>query len=378
MTSRQRFLACLSGEAVDRPFLWESGFWTAAVDRWRGEGLPARADPYEALGLERIACAGIDYEPDPPFAERVVRDEDDSVLIESESGARLRRLKRQTVPGDSRIPLEVPLRFPVRDRASWARMRERLDPTSPRRADGYRAFLDEEAQCPAPNGGLSASFDPADGFATAFYILMPTYWLVRHAGFENAAILLYDDFALVEEITTVYAEFLAVQLGEILAKRVPDAVFLNESSAASGAGMFMAPEMYRRLALPAIERLASMCRSAGVPFVFIHCGGQIKDLVPLWKETGVNGLLPLEAPTDVVSLARDHGEMALVGGIDRRALEGDRAAIEREVRRKAGALRAHGRAIPSADAHYAISDAVSFANMRFYIDLLREISESAR
>ena len=87
---------------------------------------------------------------------------------------------------------------------------------------------------------------------------------------------------------------------------------------------------------------------------------------------GINGLTPVEAHTDLAALCREHPDTALIGGIDRRSLEGDAARLERDVRERAGCLWAHGRAIPSADAHYPISDRVSLANMRLYVRLLKE------
>ena len=88
-------------------------------------------------------------------------------------------------------------------------------------------------------------------------------------------------------------------------------------------------------------------------------------------------MIPLDESTDGAALCREHPGLAVIGGISRRALEGDRVGIEREVRRKGALLFAHGRAIPSADAHYPISDAVSFDNMRFYLDLLGEVGASS-
>ena len=372
MNSRERFLATLADEPVDHPFLWESGIWTGAVARWRNEGLPPEADPYEYLGLERIASCGVNHEPEPPLAERVVSEDDDGWLIELEGGGLLRRSKRLMVPGNLSDPIEEPIRFPIRDRESWRFIRSRLDPSTPVRAQAFEAFLQRRSVPPADNGGLCGCFDAADGLATVLYPMTPTYWLVRHAGFEAAAVMLYDEPGLIEEIYEYYTDFLAVQIESILARRVPDVVFLNENSAASAHGPFMAPEMYRRVVVPGLARLTDMFRGAGVRFVFVHCGGDVAHLVPLWKDIGINGLMPLDAPTDLTAICRDHPDLALIGGIDRRILEGDRDALEAMVRHKAGLLLHHGRSIPSGDAHYPISDAVSFENMRLYVDLLRD------
>jgi len=202
--------------------------------------------------------------------------------------------------------------------------------------------------------------------------MMPTYWLVRQAGFEATAVMLYDDPGLVEEIYEFMADFVCVQIEPVLSQRAPDLVVLNEGATASAQGPFMSPEMYRRLAIPGLARVTEICRAAGVPHVFANCGGDLAELVPLWKDAGLDGVMPLDSATDVDALCAQHPDLAMIGGIDRRVLEGERNEIEHHVLARAGALYAHGKAIPCADAHFPISSAVSFDNMRLYMDLRRK------
>ena len=373
MNSRERFLGTLRGDPVDTPFLWESGFWNTAVDRWRAEGLPADADPYEHLGLERIASTGIGPWPDPPLGERVIDDEGESLLIAMEGGGRYRRFKHIRIPGNASECQEEAIIFHLRDRESWGLLRSRLDPESPARVEARQAFVEGQRGSATMNSGLSGSFDPADGLATMIMVLTPGYWIVRTAGLEATAFMLYDDLPLVEEVYEYVTAFLGTQLKAILSRRVPDVVTLNEGSAASGHGEFMSPEMYRRLSGPTIGHLAGICREAGVRFVFVNCGGDVARLARTWRELGINGVMPLDAATDIERLCREHPDLALVGGIDRRALEWDGTHMEREVRCRAQILFGHGRAIPSGDAHFPISDAVSLRNMQRYVELLREI-----
>ena len=375
-TSRQRFLATLDGEPVEAPFLWESGIWEAAVARWRSEGLPQDADPYEVLGLERVASSGVNYLPEPPLAERVIEDNGEAMLIETEAGGRLRRYRNLRIPGNLADPMEEPIVFPVRDRASWAFMKSRLDPSSARRREPFEAFLAGRRRTPTLHSGLSGSFDPDDGCATVFYIMMPVYWLVRHAGFEAAAVMPYDDPALIEEICAFMADFIAVQLEPVLSRRAPDLVVLNEGASASAQGPFMSPDMYRRLAIPGLARVTEICRAAGVPHVFANCGGNLAQLVPAWKDAGLDGVMPLDNATDVDTLCSEHPDLAMIGGIDRRVLEADPDDLQRRVLPRARALYAHGKAIPSGDAHFPISSAVSFDNMRLYMDLRRHAAAS--
>ena len=372
MTSRERFLAVLSGEPVDRPFLWESALRDAAVDRWRNEGLPADADPYDALGLERIACVWVDYAPDPPFEEGVINAEGGACLVETDAGALIRRHPRSTSPGGREQAEEEVIRFPLRDRPSWHLIRDRLDPASPVRNQAFAAFLARNAPPPSPVSGLSGSFDPADGLATAFQVMMPTYWFVRTAGFMTASTLLYDDPDLVDEIFQTFTDFLATQLEPVLGERAPDIAFLNEDSAASRQGPIMSPEMYARYAVPALARLAGMFRDAGTPLVFAHCGGNVLPLVETWTRLGVNGLIPLDAPTDLAWLTREFPDLALIGGIHRGMLQGNPDALARHVFDRAALLYRNRRAVPSGDVYKPVTGAVSWRHMKTYVQALHE------
>ncbi len=372
MTSRERLLATLAGDSVDRPFLWESGIWETALERWQSEGLTAGVDPYEYFGLERIACASVNFDPDPPFGQTVIGREADFLLIETEAGALIRRYTDPACPRRLDHIEDQLVRFPLRDRPSWQKIQDRLDPCSPERGKAFEAFVARRKVVPSPNGGLSASFDPADGMATAFYVMMPTYWFVRKAGFFGSSMLLFDDPTLVHEIFEAFSTFLVAQLAPVLAKRVPDIVFLNEDAAASKHGPIMSPEMYNEYAVPALARLTDMFREAGTALVFVHCGGDIVELVDTWAQLGANGLLPLDGPTDLAALSKRYPEMALIGGIHRGALQQDPKTLARHVIERSAILYANRRALPSGDVHYPVTSAVPLRNMEVYVKSLRE------
>lgn len=377
MSVRRIFLDTCAGIRTDRPFLWESGFWAGAVDRWRREGLPADADPFEFLGLDRIAITGVDSTPIPSFTERVVEDEGESELIEYESGQLVRRYKYLFHPGNPEEHLVHELKWPVRDRESWAFVKKRLDPFTPQRIEGLYAFMEGRREERMERSGFSGAFDDDAGLPTAFYLLSPTYWLIRNLmGFEQTAILLYEDPELLEEMYEYCTWFIEEQLKVAFKQRVPDAVFLNEE-AANKAGPYMSPAMYRRLAAPRLSRLVNLCRGAGVPHVIVHSSGNIRQLIPIWLEIEVNGFIPVDASAgmDPVAIRLEYPKALLIGGANRTILETDMERIEAEVMSKVPALFAGGRYIPSGNAHFPITDRVSLDNMKYYVDALRRAWE---
>jgi len=279
--SRQRFLDTCAGMKPEKPFLWESGFWTGAVERWHKEGLPLDADPFEFLGLERFAGSSNNFSPIPPFESKIIEDEGNSELIEDEIGYLIRKFKHLLQPDNSMEHAVEILRWPVRDRDSWEFVRKRLVPLDTERMKWTLPFLKRESGSGVITDGFSGSFEPAAGFATTFYIMTPIRWLIGNlVGFENTALMLYENPSLLEDICEHYIGFIEEQLRVTFRQRVPDAVFLTDSSA-SKAGLFMSPVMYRRFVLPGLARIVNLCRKNGVTIVVIHSCGNIWQLIPL-------------------------------------------------------------------------------------------------
>jgi hypothetical protein len=378
MNKKERFKATLLGEKPDMPFLWESGFDDDAVLRWRSEGLPEGRDPFDFLGLDRVAQVGVGLHPIPALSERIIEEGDDFIVQENEVGGVLHILKRHFTRPSTRINNTSVVRWTLRDRASWEILRSRMDPYSPERLAGFDPFIKRER--PADDGrwsvisGFWGSYAEEDGYPYVITVTGPTYWLVINAGFDNAAVMLYDDPELVSEIYDHYVWFITAQLKYLFARRVPDAIFIGEEICYKG-GMFMSPEMYMRYACPGLDTVTQACRDAGIRFIFGGSGGYIEPVVPLWREIGINGLLPLDVSggTDPIGIRKKYKDMYLIGGIDRIALENGRDAIAHELDTTARALYQTGRAIPSGDCHFAVSDKVSLDSMQYYTDGLRKL-----
>jgi hypothetical protein len=375
MNTKELFLAALGGQPTEKPFLWESGVWDAAIRRWKLEGIPTGHDTYDYLGLQRIAGCTLSYQPDPEFLEQVVSDEAEFWLIETEAGDVYRKYKHEFIPGSPGNHLLAELTYPIRDRKSWNFVKKRMRSNTDTRLCISAGFENGSKEPLLEHSGLTASCDPADGFPTALSAIGPSYWYVRYVGFDSAAMWLYDHRSLVQEIFEHYTDFLLAQFKRIFSRRVPDIVFLGEGSAASTHGLFMSPDMYRELVIPHLKRLSDYCFASGVPFVCMTSGGNIEKLVPLWLDIGINCLDPLDSSTPLESLCREYPEMALIGGIDRRVLEQDSRTLETHIRERAGMMYRHGRSIPSCDAHFGITSAVSLDNMKLYVSLLQETWE---
>ena len=129
---------------------------------------------------------------------------------------------------------------------------------------------------------------------------------------------------------------------------------------------FMAP--YYRQIIPEITRRGI------VPL--IDSDGDVEPLVPWFAAAGLEGILPLErmAGVDVNRLRAAHPTWKMVGGYDKTVMHLGEERMRAEFERLLPAM-CLGRYIPSCD--HQTPPAVSMADYRLYVRLLREYAEKA-
>ena len=114
----------------------------------------------------------------------------------------------------------------------------------------------------------------------------------------------------------------------------------------------------------------------GVDIITLDSDGEFEVLIPLFLEVGVTGIWPLEiaAGMDPVSLRKKYGKnLALSGGIDKRALAKDKKAIEQELMSKIPYLVEQGGYIPTID--HAVPPDISLKNFMYYLNLKNKLAE---
>ena len=110
----------------------------------------------------------------------------------------------------------------------------------------------------------------------------------------------------------------------------------------------------------------------GFPGSWLDSDGNVEELIPLWLESGINGVYPMEvaAGMDVVKLRREYGkDLLMTGGIDKRVLARDRKAIDEELEAKIP-LAEQGGYIPHID--HAIPHDVPYENFAYYWERKKE------
>jgi len=144
MTPRERLIATVRFETLDRPVRWEAlSFWKETLKRWHGEGLAEEVKDE----LSAHVAAGFDLQMpiflgenlhagfDPLFTEEILEQDAVHTVKRDFSGS----VVKVFTDGSSTPPHF--LDFPVKDRPSWEEVKPRLDPDTPGRLAVWAPFI---------------------------------------------------------------------------------------------------------------------------------------------------------------------------------------------------------------------------------------------
>ncbi|MDH7480402.1 MAG: uroporphyrinogen decarboxylase family protein [Armatimonadota bacterium] len=361
MNARERFLKICNFEQVDHPPRWDClGFWNSTVQRWWQEGLPKGMRPeqyFEMDAWEFIPVdAGFTHNPyRPPFEHQVL--EEDEFTITYRDGQGIVKRDRKD---NAELSMSQFIEFPVSERKDWENLKWRLNPCDPERYPNWDELRKKIANRSNPVGmAICGGY----GFPRNLF------------GEEKLAYVYYDDPALVHDIMEHWANFYIGIFDRTLPNVELDFVYIWEDMAFKN-GPLIGPNIFREFMLPYYKEVIASIRSKGVTNIIVDSDGDNRPLLDLFIEAGVNVFFPLEiaAGMEPIPIREKYGrKLVLWGGIDKRVLAKGKAEIEHELLRKVPRLIDDGGYIPAID--HSVPPDVPFENYKFYIELLRKITE---
>lgn len=371
MNARQRFVNAMHFKPVDRTPLWTWGWWHGTIDRWHKESLPIGLGRIEdADGIERME-EFFDFDKWeriniyqgmlPPFDEKIVEEDEKRRIVIDKDGIKKKEFKK--VAETDSMPQW--LEFPVKTRKHFEELTKRYNPSSLGR---YPVWWKDHVDCwQKRKHPLWIGYCPTiGGFFSAI-----RDWM----GFENALITFHDDPIFVHEMMDFIANFIIKIWGKAVREVDVDFAYLWEDMAYKTSSM-ISPKMFREFMLPYYKKIIDFLRKHGIDIIFVDSDGNLNELIPLFLEAGVNGILPMEvaAGMDPVVLRKEYGhDLLMMGGIDKRVLSKDKKDIEKEVMAKLPYLLKEGGYIPDID--HMVPPNVSFKNYMYYIELIKDISK---
>ncbi len=101
-------------------------------------------------------------------------------------------------------------------------------------------------------------------------------------------------------------------------------------------GPMFSPARFEQVFLPAYRRMIAAYKGAGARYVFLHSDGDIRSLLDMLVDAGIDGLNPLErrAQMDIAAIRKKYPHLILTGGMcnTRTLVRGTREEIEAEAR----------------------------------------------
>jgi uroporphyrinogen decarboxylase len=358
LTLRERYRRAINFRKVDRMPNFEFGYWAETLNNWHREGLPAEVkdekSAYEYFGIENWKTAPINVMGMKPAFEHEVLEEDEKYLTYRDSSGYIARINKT---GDKSIPQYID--FPIKDRATWEAFKFRLQPGADRVPENWAelvaAYNQRDYPLCVPIGSMIGT---------------PRNWI----GFENIAMMIYDDPELLEEIV----ETLCCLVTDTLARILPDVEFdfaAGWEDICFNSGPIVGVNFMREVVMPRYKRITDLLNRHGCHVAFTDCDGNISAVVDSFLGGGINCMFPVEVHggSDPVALRAKYPDLRMQGGFDKMKLLAGKKAILAELKRLLPVVN-EGGFIPGVD-HRVQAD-VSLENYKYYLKMKRELFET--
>jgi len=359
----ERAVRAICGQELDRiPFGVGIGWfpWPETVDRWKAEtGNPefdfaaeVQLEPAFELLVENVGLF-------PAFEHEVLEEKDGYTTFRDPKGIVMR-----TRPGAQTMP-EF-LEYPVKETDDWDQLKEerlRLDSVDKRLEDidwqKVKAKLEQEGLA-----GQVGQF-PYGIFGT------PRDFL----GDEELLVSFYTRPEMVRDMMNTLTD-LWLAIWERVADQLQiDHIHIWEDMSGRQ-GSLISPDMVEQFMMPCYDRIHAFARAHNIRVISVDTDGDCHELAPIMKQHGMNLLFPFEvqAGNDIREYRQNYPDLGIMGGLDKRALAKDRAAIDEEIEKCRWMLENGGRYIPGFD--HLIPPDVPYENYKYAAEKIRKLCHS--
>ncbi len=354
MNTRDRYLKFMHYESVDHPpMILPGGPWGNTRERWAQEGLPMDTDMNAYFGIEGMPVKAVDIKPllVPSFEPKVVEETENFLIQVDHHGVLTRNFK-----DNSSMPEH--LEYPIKSPQDLAWLRERLAWDAPERVSGdwlqkAQRQHDEGALLFA-NGGMYFAF------------------LNEHMGTDTLLFTYYDHPDFIKEVNELLCRLCENTLATALPHINLDRIGYHEDMAYKN-GSMISPDLFREFMTPYYKRVTSITEQYGIDLHLMDSDGDIRELIPLWLECGINDFAPCEvaAGMDVVALRKQYGhDITMEGGFDKRILAGDKKGIKEEFERLTPVIE-EGGFLLSCD--HLVPPDVPLENYAYLVELMKSL-----
>jgi hypothetical protein len=381
MNNRQRTRAILHYEDYDRLPIIHFGYWDETLQKWAQEGhITAEQEKNWADGNsvdhEIASKLGFDFNwanhftPHtglfPEFKKKVIEQcPDGSRTVQNVDGVIV--LEKDDATG---IPAEID--HLLKTRVDWEihykpRLEYQLERISYTKINTRTTTLTYE-------GGGQKYLQQSEWDYPYGLFCGSLYGKIRDwVGLVGTAYIQADDPILFDEIIETVGE-LCYRTTEYALSQFDQFDFAHFwEDICFNKGPLINPRFFQDKIAPHYRRITELVRSHGIDIVSLDCDGKIDKLVPIWLESGVNTMFPIEVGTWHASIQpwREHYGQKLrgIGGMDKRVFARDYAAIDAEIERLKPLVDLGGY-IPCPD--HRIAPDAKWENVQYYCETMRK------
>jgi len=358
-TPRDVFNAAMRFRSPGRTLATIGGIWPSTFDRWASEGMPEQLrdmpQMLEHFGLEPHIWSGVPANVFvyPQFKREVVRETSDTVCYVNPYGITCTEFKRDAFKSMPHFES-----FPVKSREDWRAYRRRLVWDDARVGEAWRS---KRAEWETREAALIIALNRGASL----------YGSLREMiGVEALSLAFYDDPAWVAEMMDAMVDLFLRSVDALFGDFTPDAVCLWEDMGYKTASL-LSPALVREFMLPRYKVMTARLRELGVPIILLDSDGNIEQLIPIWLEAGMDGVVPMEAQAgmDVAAYRERYPRLLMMGGVDKKALARGREAIDAEMDKVARVV-ASGGYVPFFD--HGLPHDVSYESFLYFVERLKE------
>ena len=379
MTPRERMLAIIRQEPVDRLPYQFGGARGATFAAWRRQGLSEELQRSwgSLVGEDGSMGIGKFYTGvHPLFEERIIEEKGNiRTWVDGWGAVRQDAINQPTVGFATRRWIE----FAVKGWDDWKRVRERLDPHAPQRTrplseDEVTPHLGPDSYGWHPPGGVHwrDNIDACNNADVPVRLVVPgIYWAIRDlTGFLELSYMFYDHPDLVREMFAYWTWFLMELLDEPLSHIKVDIVMLNEDMGFKGQAM-MSPALMREFLLPNYQKLYSFFHDKGVEALVMDSDGYNNQILDVLYPETIDGIQPIEiaAGNDPEEILTRYPGIHIHGGVDKRELRFGRQQLRAEVARRYDTAWRHKGYIPHVD--HGVPPDIPLRNFLYFVELAR-------
>ncbi len=314
ISDRERFNNQMHYKPVDRCFNMEFGYWDENFQLWsifKDNNITNNSDADIFFNFDRFEVISGQYWLSPAFEEKVIEIMGDKKILQNSDGL----FAESPIDGHDTIPhyLESSIKTPQ----DWKRVKEeRFDLKSPHRKLNVEELIKKHPTSRDYPLGIDC------GSMIGRIRNMLTFEGLVYACFD------YPDMVedMVETSCVMVENTLDQLLGRIdfdFASGWEDICFKN--------GPIVSVDFFRKVVVPRYKRISKKLHQHGIDIWFTDCDGDVRPILPMLLESGINCLFPFEVNCccHPAELLKEYGkDLRIMGGCDKMALGNGPQAIK--------------------------------------------------